>query len=315
MVQAPGLHQLGALFLALAAGSVLRAQPPEPPGATFSANADLVLLNATVRTRRGGFVPGLGKADFEVLENGVPQTICVFQRQDAPVAVGLVVDHSGSMRPKRHDVAAAALAFVRSSNPKDQMFIVNFNERVSFGLPPTQLFSANADGLEGALNGMPWQGRTALYDAIAAGLGRLGEATLDHKALILISDGGDNSSRYGRRQVLEAATRSDAAIYTIGLFDPDDSDQDPGLLKKLARVSGGRTFLPRNPAEVVPLCARIAEEIRNQYTIGYSPAKPPGDCRFRRIEVRVTARGNAGDVVRARAGYLACPGRQEAGPR
>jgi len=312
VVQAHGLHQTLALFLALAAGFVLRAQPPEPPGATFSANADLVLLNATVRTRKGGFVPGLDKTDFEVLEDGVPQTIRIFQRQDAPVAIGLVVDHSGSMRPKRHDVAAAALAFVRSSNPQDQMFIVNFNGHVSFGLPPTQLFSASPASLEDALNGVPWSGRTALYDAIAAGLTRLGETSLERKVLIVISDGGDNASHHQRQQVLDAAVRSGAVIYTIGLFDPDDTDQDPGLLKQLAQVSGGRAFLPRETPEIVPVCERIAEEIRNQYTIGYAPAKPPGDCHFRRIQVRVTARGGSGDLVRTRTGYISCPERQEA---
>ena len=226
-------------------GSVFPVQTRLRPGsAIISVDVDLVVLHATVRDRKGGFVSGLRKENFRVFEDGVPQEIRVFQHEDVPVAVGLIVDNSGSMGRKRKDVTAAALAFVRSSNPQDEMFVVNFNERISFGLPDTELFSASAAELERALNGVPANGKTALYDAIEAGLAHLKKATLDKKVLIVISDGGDNASHHTLGQVLESAGRSDAIIYTIGLFDEYDEDRNPGVLKKIARATGGEAFLP-----------------------------------------------------------------------
>ncbi len=270
---------------------------------------NLVVLHATVRDRKGGFVSGLRKEDFQVYEDGAPQAIRVFDHEDVPVAVGLVVDNSGSMGRKRKDVTAAALAFVRSSNPRDEMFIVNFNERVSFGLPDTQLFSASAAELEGALNGVPANGRTALYDAIEAGLDHLKKATLDKKVLIVISDGGDNASHHKLGQVLDDAGRSDAIIYTVGLFDEDDEDRNPGVLRKIARATGGEAFLPEETSQVVPICERIAEDIRNQYTIGYIPSNQKLDNTQRTIKVTATGRHGEKLLVRTRAGYIASPER------
>jgi Ca-activated chloride channel homolog len=161
--------------------SVLAQSEPSPSGTTISVDVDLVLLRVTVRDRKGGFVSGLGKDNFRVFEDRAPQTIRFFQHEDVPVAVGLIVDNSGSMGRKKKDVTAAALTFVRSSNPRDEMFVVNFNERVAFGLPDTSLFSASAAELERALNGIPAIGRTALYDAVEAGLSHLAKAALDKK--------------------------------------------------------------------------------------------------------------------------------------
>lgn len=279
----------------------------QPSTVTFSTEVNLVVLNATVRNRKGEYVSGLEKADFQVFENGVPQAIGIFREQDAPVAVGLVVDNSTSMARKRHDVTAAALAFVRASNPQDQMFIVNFNERVSFGLPPTKLFSARTAELEAALNGAPARGRTALYDAVEAGLARLREATIERKALIVISDGGDNASRHARAQVLDDAARGGATIYAVGLFDIDDEDRDPGFLKALAHATGGQAFLPRETTDVVPICERIAAALRQQYTLGYAPSSPPVECDYRRIQVQANGRHGEKYAVSTRAGYLVCP--------
>jgi Ca-activated chloride channel homolog len=275
---------------------------------------NLVVLHATVRDRRGGFVSGLAPGNFRVYEDGSPQVIRVFEHEDVPVAVGLVVDNSGSMGRKRRDVTAAALAFARSSNPRDEMFIVNFNERVSFGLPNTELFSASASELEHALNGVPADGETALYDATEAGLAHLAKATLDKKVLIVISDGGDNASRHTLDQVLESAGRSTAIIYTIGLFDEYDQDRNPGVLKKIARATGGEAFFPVETADVVTVCERIAEDIRNQYSIGYVPSNPKLDSTYRTI--RVTATGPHGGrlLVRTRAGYIASPKSLAASP-
>jgi VWFA-related protein len=264
-------------------------------------------LHATVCDKKGRFVSGLTKDDFQVFEDRTPQAIKVFQHEDVPVAVGLIVDNSGSMRRKKNAVAEAALAFVKSSNARDQMFVVNFNERVSFGLPAAEPFSDNAAELERALNGVPANGKTALYDGIEAGLARLTKATLDKKVLIVISDGGDNASRHTLAQVLESAERSNAIVYTIGLFDEYDEESKPAVLKKIARTTGGEAFLPQETSEIVAICEQIAKDIRNQYTIGYSPSEPDSNRAYRTINV--TARGPHGGklMVRTRTGYIAAP--------
>jgi Ca-activated chloride channel homolog len=282
----------------------------EPEGVNFSAEVNLVVLHATVRNRKGGFVSGLRQENFQVFEDDQPETIRLFHHEDVPVAVGLVVDNSGSMRSKRKDVTAAALAFVRSSNPHDQMFIVNFNEHVMFGLPNTKLFSASPAELESALNGVPASGKTALYDAILAGLNHLNEATLDKKVLVVVSDGGDNASHHTLSQVLEAAGRSDAIIYTIGLFDEYDEDSNPGVLKKIARATGGEAFLPKETSAVVEICERIAADIRNQYTIGYIPSNRILDNSYRAIRLIATGPHGGKYLVRTREGYIAAPERQ-----
>jgi Ca-activated chloride channel family protein len=294
----------------LAAGQCLPGQTGPPPGdSTISVDVNLVVLHATVLDRKGGFVSGLRKEDFHVYEDGAPQAIQVFDHEDVPVAVGLAVDNSGSMRRKRKEVTAAALAFMRASNPRDEMFVVNFNERVSFGLPDTRLFSASAAELEEALNGIPASGRTALYDAIEAGLDHLKKATLDKKVLIAISDGGDNASHHKLGEVLDDAGRSDAVVYTVGLFDEDDPDRNPGVLRKIARATGGEVFLPQETSKVVPICEQIAEDIRNQYTIGYIPSNQKLDNAQRTIKVTATGRHGETLLVRTRAGYVASPER------
>jgi Ca-activated chloride channel homolog len=282
------------------------AQEGAPAGGdTFKVDVDLVVLHATVRDRQGKFVPGLKKEDFHVFEDGRPQAVRLFRHEDMPVSVGLVVDNSLSMSGKRGDVTAAALAFSRSSNPLDQMFIVNFNQRVSFGLPPSEAFTASASELEKALNGFPAYGMTALYDAIEDGLAHLKMATAEKKVLIVVSDGGDNASRHTLSQVLGDAERSDAIIYTIGIFDEFDGDQNPGVLRRIARATGGETFLPSASADVTPICERIAADIRHQYTIGYAPSNQKFDGSYRTVKV-TAAKAHQGKVfVRTRAGYIA----------
>jgi Ca-activated chloride channel homolog len=290
---------------------VLGQTEPLASAATISVDVDLVLLHVIVTDRKLRFISGLNKENFQVFEDRAPQTIRFFQHEDVPVAVGLIVDNSGSMGRKRKDVTAAALTFVRSSNPRDQMFVVNFNEHVSFGLPETTLSSASSEELERALNGIPATGRTALYDAIEAGLGHLKKTTLDNKVLIVISDGGDNASHARLSEVLEAASRSDVTIYTVGLFDEDDRDRNPGILKKIARATGGEAFLPNETSDVVPICKRIAEDIRKQYTIGYVPSDQKLDDTYRTIRIAVTGPHHERYEARTRAGYIASSGREE----
>jgi Ca-activated chloride channel homolog len=294
-------------FLVLKPSVLAQSEPPESVP-TISVDVNLVFLRVTVRDKRSGFVSGLTQNNFQVFEDGAPQTIRFFQHEDVPVAVGLIVDNSGSMGRKRKDVTAAALTFVRSSNSRDEMFVVNFNEHVSFGLPDTKLFSASAEELERALNGIPASGRTALYDAIEAGLGHLKKTTLENKVLIVISDGGDNASHTRFSEVLEAASRSDITIYTIGLFDEDDPDRNPGILRKIAYATGGEVFLHNETSEVVPICKRIAEDIRNQYTIGYVPTNQNLDDTYRSIRITAAGPHHERYQVRTRAGYVASSG-------
>jgi Ca-activated chloride channel homolog len=272
-----------------------------------------VVLHATARDRKGFLLAGLTSEDFQVYEDGVLQQIKYFSHQDIPVTVGLVVDNSGSMKPKRADVIAAAVAFARSSNPEDQMFVVNFNEKVSFGLPDEVPFTDKAVQLQVALSGINADGETALYDAIAAALAHLSTGNRDKKVLIVISDGGDNASQHNLSQIRAMAAHPGAIIYTIGIFDDEDDDRNPRALKQLAKDTGGEAFLPKSLKEVGPICEQIARDIRNQYTIAYVPSNRKRDGTYRIIQVKANATGHGRLLVRTRTGYYA-PQQVQASP-
>jgi Ca-activated chloride channel family protein len=284
----------------------------DPASCRITVNVDLVVLHATVRDRRGRLVSSLRAQDFEVYEEGVPQRIRFFQREDVPVTVGLVVDHSGSMRPKLRDVITAARTFVQSSNPEDEMFVVNFNEKVILGLPGAVHFTNRSDELERAILKTPASGQTALYDAVGEALERLQAGSRDKKVLVVISDGADNASVRSLTEILQIAERSSAVIYTVGIFDAADPDRNPGVLRRLARATGGAAFFPGQPNEVVAICERIAHDIRNQYTIGYVPANPAPPGTYRAIRVVARAAGGRRFFVRTRAGYIAGAATQSA---
>jgi len=271
----------------------------------ISVDVALVVLHATVTDRRGGFVSDLGEQDFEVYEDGVPQRIRLFRNEDIPVTVGLVVDHSTTMSPKLEEVSAAARTFVRSSNRNDEMFVVNFNEIASLGLPATIQFTDSTAELQHAITAAPTGGQTALYDAIAKALEELQAGSRDKKVLIVVSDGGDNASARSLVQVMKLAGQSSAVIYTVGVFDEDDPEQNPGVLKRLAQATGGEAFLPGQLSEVVAISERIARDIRHQYTIGYVPINPARDGAYRTIRVLARAPGHGRLSVRTRTGYIA----------
>ena len=272
---------------------------------TIKSNVDVVLLHMAVRDRDGNLVGQLHKDDFQIYEDRVPQEIESFSHEDVPVTVGLVVDNSGSMKTKRPEVVAAALAFVRSSNPRDEMFVVNFNDVVSFGLPRNLPFTDQPDQLSVALSSAEPEGRTALYDAISYAIGHLKQGNHDKKALIVVSDGGDNISKYTLSETMALAVKSDAMIYTIGLFDLDDFDRNPRVLKELAKATGGDSFFPHSIKEVRTICESIALEIRNQYTITYKSSNQKQDGSYRSIKVKVHGLDHGHLVVRARSGYYA----------
>jgi len=304
VVQAIALPILLPIFLAghTASQTPPAAQDPES-GFRISVDVALVVMPATVTDRQGGFVSNLVEGDFEVYENGVRQHIRLFRNEDIPVTVGLVVDQSTSMLPKLAEVSAAAQTFVRSSNPQDEMFVVNFNEHVSLGLPGAVRFTNNTVELANAIVVRPAGGQTALYDAIAKALVELQAGSRDKKVLIVVSDGGDNASVRNLAQVMELAGQSSAVIYTIGVFDEDDQDRNPSVLKRLARATGGEAFFPRQISEVAPICDRIARDIRHQYTIGYVPTNLTRSGVYRSI--RVVAREEGHQLsVRTRTGYI-----------
>ena len=296
---------IGLILTPLASGA--QGSPPPQSGSggeyTLKLNADMVILSATVVDRHNALVSGLGKDDFQVYEDGVLQQIEHFSHEDIPVTAGILVDNSGSMGPKRDDVIAAALAFAGSSNPQDQMFVVNFNDRVSFGLPADTPFTDRREELQLALSGIRAIGQTALYDGIAAALDRLKQGNRDKKVLILISDGGDNASKHTLAQVVDMAKQSTAIIYAIGIFDEQDGDQNPAVLRRFAKETGGEAFFPESSREIASICEGIARDIRNQYTLTYVPTIASQDGRYRAIEVKASAPGRGRLSVRTRAGY------------
>lgn len=268
-------------------------------------NVDLVVLQATVRDPKRRVVPGLSEEDFRVYEDGVPQRIQYFSHEDVPVTVGLVVDNSGSMSSKRPEVVVAGLAFARSSNPQDEIFVVDFNERVWMGLPEGLPFTSSINQLDAALSGNIANGRTALYDAIATALAHLKLGHPDKKVLLVISDGGDNASRHSLRDIMTMAGHSNAIIYTIGIFDQDDTDRDPRVLKQLAKATGGGAFLPESRTQLAGICEQIAKAIRNQYTIAYLPTNKMLDGSYRSIRLTAVTPAHRGLIVQTRTGYYA----------
>jgi VWFA-related protein len=283
--------------------------PPPPPREDpnefrVRSEVDVVLLDVAVKDNRGGFVSGLTKDSFHIADNKTPQAISIFAAQDAPVTVGLVVDNSGSVRPKKPEIVTAALTFVGESNPQDEVFIVNFNDRVMMGLPDGTPFTGDRNLLREALLLNPAQGRTALYDALKTALEHIEKGRLDKKTLVLIADGGDNASDTDRDGIIRAAERSLATIYTVGIFNPLDKDKNPGFLKELARLTGGEYYEPENINHLVGVCQKIAHDIRNRYTLGYTPKNLTYDGKVRKI--KVTAKGPDGRIheVRTRTHYF-----------
>lgn len=212
---------------------------------TIRTTSRLVLLDVSVKDSASGFVSGLTKDNFKIYEEGKPQQISQFGGADQPVTVGIVVDESGSMGPKRAEAIAAALEFIKASNPHDEIFVVNFNERARRGLPDAVPFSDDVEQLSKALwRGVP-EGRTALYDAVELALRQLQMGRRDRKAMIVISDGGDNVSVHKWPEVMHDVLDSRVTIYTIGIFDEDDAERDPRVLDKLAHMSGGASYFPK----------------------------------------------------------------------
>ena len=272
---------------------------------TIAVDVDLVVFNVTVTDSKGRHVSGLKASDFQILEENRLQDIKLFNAEDVPASVGLIIDNSGSMREKRADVAKAALAFADASNSEDEMFVVNFNEKVYLGLPPSIPFTNDLDQIRSALLRTAPNGLTALYDALAVGIEHLKTGTRDRKALVVLSDGGDNASRHSLNDVLQIAQQSSATIYTIGIYDDTDLDRNPRVLRKIAGLSGGRAYFPDSLDDLEQVWRDIAGGIRSQYTIGYHSSNPNRDGMFRKVKITASRNGGRGLRVTTRNGYLA----------
>jgi Ca-activated chloride channel family protein len=289
-----------------AGGSASPQQRVETP--ILSVTTDVVALPVTVVDRKGAFVAGLRREHFTVYDNGERRTVQFFTSEDIPATIGLVIDSSGSMRGRRDEVTAAAAAFAAMSHPLGEFFTINFNEAVWPGLPPGIAFTDDMSRLHAALSAAPARGMTALYDAVDRALEHLQLGTRDRRALILVSDGGDNASSQTLDAVLEHARRANAVIYSVTLDDPDNRDARPRVLKTLARDTGGDAFTPRRADDVTRAFAQIAREIRSAYMIGFSPPDTAGGG-FRSVRVVVDAGDGRQLIARTRAGYAAGPSR------
>ncbi|MGA3294239.1 MAG: VWA domain-containing protein [Candidatus Acidiferrales bacterium] len=321
-------HSFFAVFLlaALFAAPSLYAQNPIPPittpalppppgqnleGHRLKTDVDLVVLHVTVTDSKGAFVPDLGQNEFRVLEDKIEQKISLFSRDDVPVTMGLVIDNSGSMREKRAQVNAAAMTFVKTSNPQDEAFVVNFNDE--YYLDTEGDFTSDQRNLNDALARIDTRGSTALYDAVIGSLAHLKKGHKDKRVLLVVTDGDDDASRKTFEDAIKAAEESNATIYTIGVFSEDDLKNDKKMVRhskkvltELAEATGGLAYFPANLDEVTPVCEEVAKEIRNQYTLGYYPTNGSRDGSFRAVQVQVLPPGGRGKLlVRTRTGYYA----------
>jgi len=271
---------------------------------TISVDVDLVVFNVSVLDDDGKPVTGLTEKDFHVFEDGREQQIKIFQPEDTPATVGLVIDGSGSMTNKRNDVVSAATAFVDASHPQDEMFIVSFNSRSWLALPASRAFTCDRSELRATLAETRAEGTTALYDALKLALDHLKDGSRQRKALVLLSDGGDNASDTRLDDVLRLAQQSSATIFCIGIYDPFQKDRNPSALRKIAKVTGGEAYFPNSLGALHAIWPKIAGKIRGQYTIGYISENPSHDGSYRKVKITAARRGKSLDI-RTRPGYMA----------
>jgi len=299
------------LALGLVWSADARAQQPTPAQRSddyrIRRDVNLVVLHATVLDGRGRFVPDLRQENFRVFEDKIEQKISIFKREDIPVSVGLVIDNSGSMRDKRERVNTAALTFVKTSNPDDEVFVVNFNE--DYYLDTDKDFTNDITELKEALERIDSRGSTALYDAIIGSLDHLKKGTKDKKVLLVITDGEDNASRKSLAATVQEAQQSNALIYAIGLLSQESkraAKRARQALLQLAEATGGLAFFPEGVQDTEAICSQIAHDIRNQYTLAYYPSNVAKDGSFRSVHVDVVPpRGRGKLYVRTRTGYYA----------
>jgi Ca-activated chloride channel family protein len=264
------------------------ANPADDSRAKLRVNVHLVLVPVHVSTPLGASVTNLGKENFRTFEDNVEQTISHFSKEDSPLSVGLLLDASASMRNKMRTSSEAVGQFLRTTNPEDEFLLIEFNERPRLSLAFTQ---DSAEIQKQILHAKP-SGRTSLLDAVHLALSQMKKAQNSRKAIVILSDGGDNHSRHTKSEIKQAVRESDVQVYAMGIVDPKDSPKraseernGPRLLDELAQESGGRYFPVKNLDDVPGICVRIGTELRNQYILGYSPANVVPDGKYRSIKV------------------------------
>jgi VWFA-related protein len=290
---------------------------PESPSATdngvfvFRKDVQEVTLEATVVDDKNRLITDLGRSAFSVFENDQPQQISSFRREDYPVAMGIVIDNSGSMREKRDQVNKAALNLVRSSNPKDQVFIVNFNDEYYLD----QEFTSDIKKLQAALEKVEARGGTALYDAIVASwTDELAHSPLQRRVLFVVTDGEDDASQLSLEQAMHTLQQENGpVVYAIGLLGQEKARKAKRALQLIADRTGGIAFFPPTLAEVDEISRTVAHDIRNQYTITYAPTTPKAVPGFRTVRVEARAKPYKKLNVRTRAGYYPGQEQQKAG--
>jgi VWFA-related protein len=303
------LNMLFIVCVVILAGSTGKAQSFTPTSSgtnesrAISVTSELVVIPVNVTDTSGNFVSGLTGNNFRVYEEKRLQDLALFEREDTPVSVGLIVDHSGSMELKLPSVVTAISAFAHSGNPEDEMFVVDFNDNVVIEPLDGKPFTNNSVELGKAVEAVSAHGRTALYDAVAEGLNHLQLSQLQRKALIVISDGGDNASHCKRSEILALARQSQVVIYSIVLEDEFTKEQDPKVLRQLSEDTGGVAFFPESQQSVVDSSAQIAMDLRDQYVLGFVPQKHASGKLFRKIQVTVTTPEKGKLHVRTRSGY------------
>jgi Ca-activated chloride channel family protein len=266
-------------------------QPSETtPRSNIRVDTTLVLIPVTVTDPLNRFVTGLERENFRLYEDKAEQKLLQFSSEDAPLSVGLVFDCSGSMSNKLDRSRKAVAQFFRTANPEDEFFLVQFNDRPELVLP----FTTSLEEIQNRLTFTQAKGRTALLDGVYLALHQMKKARNPRKALLIISDGGDNSSRYTESEIKNLVREADVQIYAIGIFEPISSRgrtaeelAGPGLLQEIAEQTGGRHFPVENLNELPDIAAKIGIELRNQYLLGYTPSNQERDGRYRRVTVKL----------------------------
>ncbi len=276
------------------------------PGEILKVDVDLVLVPITVTDPMNRLVTGLEKEDFSIFENGGPEKIKSFTNEDAPVSIGVIMDLSGSMTSKLVRARESILKFMKTSNPQDEFFVIGFNDRPEL----IEDFTSSVETIEARLAMVHSGKRTALLDAIYFGVLKMKDARHERKALLVVSDGGDNRSRYTEGEVRAQVRESDVEIYSIGVFDPEAATPEeragPALLDELCEETGGRLFRVDDLAEMGDIAEKISIELRNQYVIGYRPHNLQHDGRWRKVKVKlIPPQGLPPLTVHARTGYYA----------
>jgi Ca-activated chloride channel family protein len=285
-----------------------KAESQQGPVATFRAHADLVLIPVTVTDKSNRFALGLQKEDFRLFEDGVEQNVEIFSGDDAPLSIGMLFDESGSMTYKFKPSREAAAQLLNTLDEEDETFLVEFTDVAKVSVD----FTNQTQKVRSVLEHAQTSGLTAMIDAIDTGLQEMKKAKNSRKAIVIVSDGGDNRSHYTADQIELLVREADVQIYAMGVFDPVFSStpeeiSGPHLLSDIATQTGGRAFAAAVPGDMPSVATRIAIELRNQYVLGYYPKNKVRDGKYRNVEVKVSQPPGLGSVLKVhwRLGYYA----------